>query len=84
MVGRKVAGETFLVPIFGKVADMKGLFALNSVSSFIWERLDGTRDVAALAAAVVEEFEVDEPIATADLREILETFRGHGFIEGEV
>lgn len=83
MVARKVAGETFLIPIFGKVADMKGLFALNSVGSFIWERLDGTSDVAALSTAVVEEFEVDESVATADVREILEAFRGHGFIEGQ-
>jgi hypothetical protein len=83
VVARKVAGETFLVPIFGRVADMKGLFALNPVGSFIWERLDGTRDVGELSAAVVEEFEVDEPVAIADLREILEAFRGHGFIEAE-
>lgn len=81
MVARKVAGETFLVPIFGKVADMKGLFALNSVASFIWERLDGKADLPALSAAVVAEFEVEELVATTDLREILETFRRHGFIE---
>lgn len=81
VVARRIAGETFLIAICGSVADLKGLFALNSVSTFIWDSLDGTRDVPALTAAVVEEFEVEGAVAEADLRETLETLSGHGFIE---
>lgn len=81
VVARRVAGETFLVPVRGRLADLKGLYALNSVGSFIWERIDGNTDVPGLADAVAGEFEVAADKAEEDVAEMVSVLRGHGFVE---
>ena len=81
VVERQVAGEAFLVPIRGRLADIKGLYALNTVGSFIWGRIDGQTDLAGLARAVAESFDVSAAIAVADTEELLGTLREHGFVE---
>jgi hypothetical protein len=82
VVDRRVAGETFLVPIRGSLAELKGLYALNTVGSFLWERIDGRTDAAGLARAVAEAFEVSAEVAAADTAELLATLRERGLIEG--
>ena len=63
-----------------KVVDGEGLIVhsrtgsyhvLNPVGTHVWQLLDGTRDVHALARAVAEEFEVDPAQAEADVREFV-------------
>jgi hypothetical protein len=66
VVRREVAGETFLVPIHGHLADLQELFVLNEVGSWLWERLDGERSLDDLAAGLRTEFEVDEAQALGD------------------
>ena len=81
VVGRRIADEVFLVPIRGTLADLRGIYALDPVSAFIWERLDGVTEVEEVARAVTGEFAVDLDTAIADVREFLGTLRGHGFVE---
>ncbi len=45
IVSREIAGETILVPIKGKLADMQRIFALENVSEYIWQQLDGEKKV---------------------------------------
>ncbi len=68
---RRIAGETLIVPIRGKLADMQRIFTLNPVAEFVWEQLDGRKDFDALRAAVVAGFDVDEARADADLCELV-------------
>jgi hypothetical protein len=65
VVRREVAGETFLVPIHGRLADLKELFVLNDVGSWVWEHLDG-RDLDELTAGLCAEFETDAMQARED------------------
>ena len=44
-VTREVAGETLIVPLRGKLADMQRIFALDAVAAFIWQNLDGQQDL---------------------------------------
>ncbi len=67
ILDRKVAGETFLVPVRGKLADLQRIFALNPVAEFIWSKIDGRQSLAQIAAAIAEEFEVDEAKAKGDI-----------------
>lgn len=71
VVQREVAGETFLVPIHGHVADLQELFVLNEVGRFLWDRLDGSTSVDDLVGAVVAEFEVGEVQARRDVEAFL-------------
>jgi hypothetical protein len=64
---REIAGEVFLVPIRGRLADLQELFVLNPVGEWIWERLDGSRPTTALADDMARAFKVERDEAAADL-----------------
>lgn len=71
VVQREVAGETFLVPIRGHLAQMQELFALNEVGRWLWERLDGERGLEDLVVGLTAEFDVDEVQARQDILRFL-------------
>lgn len=70
IVSRRIAGELFLVPIRGKMADMKGIFALNSVAGYVWEEFGGKK-LDEIRSNVIRTFEVEKEQAEADLREFI-------------
>ena len=76
VVMRDIAGQTFLVPIRGTLAELQDLFVVNEVGQWVWLRLDGTRSAQQLAAEACVEFDVSPDEALADvetfLREVLE------------
>ena len=78
---RQIAGETIIVPIRGKLADMQNIFAVNAVAGFIWERMDGQNTVDQLARAVAGHFEVHEDQARVDVLEFVNELSGAGLIE---
>ena len=67
ILGRTAAGEAFLIPIRGKLADLQRIFALSPVAEFIWSQTDGKRTLAEIAANIAGEFDVDEARAREDL-----------------
>ncbi|HET8945625.1 MAG TPA: PqqD family protein [Candidatus Polarisedimenticolia bacterium] len=72
VVAREIAGQHLLVPIRSGIAGIDCLFTADEVGSFLYARLDGRRDAAALAALVAEEFDVAEERALRDVLEFLE------------
>jgi hypothetical protein len=81
VVTRSVAGETLLVPVCGKLADLQEIFSLTPVAAFIWEQLDGTRDVEAVAAKVTEQYEAGEEDVRSDCTEFVGRLLSAGLIE---
>ncbi|MBQ8619669.1 MAG: PqqD family protein [Clostridia bacterium] len=65
---RQIAGENILVPCGEAAKRINGLINLNSTAAFIWKNLDETENLDALAAKVMEEFEVDEETAKRDVQ----------------
>ena len=82
VVDRRIAGERFLVPIRGTLADLRGIFLLDEVGAFVWDRIDGRATVEEIGQAVSAEFEVETGTATADAESFLRELTGHGFVEG--
>jgi len=72
VVYRKINGEYLLIPLTGNIADMDSLYRLTETGAFIWELIDGERDISDIAAKIVEEFDVEPEIAEKDA---LEFFR---------
>jgi hypothetical protein len=70
-VSRRVGDEFVLVPICAVPAQMDSLYVLNEVAARTWELLDGTRTVADICTAIVDEFEVDRDEAERDLIDLL-------------
>jgi len=70
VVCRRVATEIFLVPIRQNVREV-GLFTMNEVAAFVWDRLDGRHTIEDLTREVVNEFEVDAGTAARDIETLL-------------
>ena len=81
IVCRAIAGETILVPVHGRTADMQRIFSLNPTAAFIWSLLDGVRDTGQILEQVVAEFAVERDVARADLRRLLDDAREQGLLE---
>lgn len=64
---RKVADCYVVVPIGAAVAEFNGMINLNDVGAFLWRQLENETTPEAVLAAMLEEYEVDEAIAKADL-----------------
>lgn len=81
IVSRAIAGETILVPIKGKLADMQRIFSLSPVASYIWDRIDGEKSLAMVLDEVNAGFDVAETEAERDLREFVDELLEAGLIE---
>jgi hypothetical protein len=70
IVTRKIAGELFLVPIRGKVADMQRIFTLNPVAEYIWQEID-KQNLNDIRKGVLARFDVEEERADVDISEFI-------------
>ncbi len=72
LVFRNVGGEAMIIPIRGKLADMRNIYALTTVAEFVWKRLDENVSVENILDAIVSEFDVTREIADQDLQELFD------------
>jgi hypothetical protein len=62
VVAREIEGEMIIVPLATGIGDMEDeLYTLNDTGKAIWEKLDGARTLAQIAAELADEY--DAPIA---------------------
>ena len=80
LVKRDVAGDTILVPVGKTVYESNGLFILNDLGAFLWDRLPEAEGEEALIQAVLEEYEVAEEVAAQDIKEFLDKLRELGIV----
>lgn len=78
---REIAGEVFLVPIRGRLADLQELFVLDPVGEWVWQRLDGSSTLESLAEELVTAFEVEPPVAALDLEGFIGELAEAGLLE---
>lgn len=81
IVARKIADETILVPIRGKLADMQRIFSLNPVAEFIWTHIEKEIPVEKILNLVIHEFDVEEKEAKEDLVALIDDFLTENLIE---
>jgi hypothetical protein len=72
IVARDIAGQHLLVPIRSGIAGIDCLYTADEVGSFLYARLDGRRDAAALASELCVAFDVTPDRALPDVIEFLE------------
>lgn len=75
LIKRDVAGDIILVPVGKTVYDSNGLFVLNSMGSFLWDRLPQAESEEDLLLAVLEKYDVTREIAARDIATFLEKLR---------
>ena len=67
-VFRRIENETILVPIKDNVGDMGSIYSLNEIGAFIWEQLDGRRNLEAVNDKIMDAYEVPHQRAETDLK----------------
>ncbi len=77
---QSVAGQTVVLPDMGAV-DMDMMITLNDTGRFLWERLEQETTVDALVAALLADYDVQEPQARAAVEGFIQKLEGHGLLD---
>lgn len=77
---RKIAGDTVLVPVGEASLKLNGIISLNPTGELIWTGLEQGKDRAAILADILEEYDVTEEEAAADLDAYLNELKKNGLI----
>jgi hypothetical protein len=83
VVTREIVGETILVPIRGKLADMQRIFTLNDVGAYIWSHLNGSKDLEDICQGIETDFDVSREQAEKDLKEFISELLEAGLVMGD-
>jgi hypothetical protein len=67
IVTRKTGSEYVLVPVANNIADMNSVYTLNEPGAFIWELINGKRNIEEIINALSEEYDVDHDSAEKDV-----------------
>lgn len=67
LIKREIAGDVILVPVGKTVMESNGLFVLNELGTFLWDRILEAENEVDLVSAVLEEYEVTPETAAADV-----------------
>ena len=84
IVARKIRGSFFLIDISDNYSgDQCAIYEINETGMFIWEQINGARDieelVALLKAAVIDD--VDPQLLRDDVTEFIDTLIMKRFVE---
>jgi hypothetical protein len=72
VVTRKTGDEYVLVPVTNNIADMNSVYTLNETGAFIWEHINGKRNVEDIINAVTTEYNIDNETAKDDVFSFIE------------
>lgn len=78
---RQVAGSYIIVAVSDKAADFDGIVTLNEVGAFLWKQLEQGATEASLLTSMLEEYDVDEATAKADLDKFLAKAKAGNFLD---
>ena len=72
IVTRKTGNEYVLVPVTNNIADMNSVYTLNETGAFIWEQIDGKRNVEEIIFALTENYDIVKINAECDVFTFIE------------
>ena len=64
---KKIAGSYMVVPVRSRAVDFSGIIKLSESGAFLWKVLENGADREELIKALLDEYEVDEATAAADV-----------------
>ena len=75
VVTRKTGNEYVLVPVTNNIADMNSVYTLNETGAFIWEQINGKRNIEEIISLLTEEYDIDNKKAEEDLFSFIDNMR---------
>jgi hypothetical protein len=80
-VSRRVVGETVLVPIRRKKADLDCIYSLNETAAYTWENFNGVLSLSEICDRIVAAYSITSQEASQDLLELVTNLSEIGAIE---
>jgi Coenzyme PQQ synthesis protein D (PqqD) len=81
VVSRRVAGETLIVPVRGKVGDLASIYSFNQTGSLIWQSMESPKTLRELISDVQREYAVAREQAEKDVKQFLQDTLSVGLVE---
>ena len=81
VVSRRIAGETLIVPVRGKVGDLASIYSFNATGSLLWQALESPQNLAGLIDVVQAEYAVEREQAERDVKQFLQDTVSVGLVE---
>lgn len=78
---KNIVDEWIVMPTGSNIKNFEGAIVLNDVSAFIWQQLENPISREDILQAVLEEYDIDEQTAAADLDGFLEILEGLGILQ---
>ena len=80
-VMREVMGETLLIPVGETALAFNGMITLDPVSALIWKGVEAGQSKSDILTAMLDTFDVEEAVASADLDDFLAQMEKAGLLQ---
>ena len=77
---RDIAGQKVVLPVGEAAEQFNGMIRLNDTGIYLWTLLEQDTTEDALLSAMLQDYEIDEETARADIRRFVETLRRAGIL----
>ena len=78
---KKIADSYIVVPVRTRAVDFSGIIKLSESGAFLWNILEAGATKDELIAKMLEEYEVDEATAAADIDRFIDKLREADLLE---
>ena len=78
---KKIGGSYMVVPVRTRAADFAGIIKLSESGAFLWKLLEKGADREELIAKMLEEYDVDEATAAADIDRFIAKLKDADLLE---
>ena len=78
---KKIAGNNVVIPVRKQAVDFSGIIKLSESGAFLWEQLENGCDREELVARLLDEYQVDEATAKADVDRFIGRLNEVGLLE---
>ena len=80
-VVRTIANESVVVALGAASKSFNGMIKLNDTGRLLWDKLSEGCEIADLKKVLLDEYDVDEEIVTADVMRFVDTLKGANILE---
>ena len=80
VIHREIAGEHILIPSGELALRCNGLYAITELGAEIWEYLKEGKTLSEIKTVLLETYDVEEAVLTADMEEFLQMLRKNTLI----
>ncbi len=78
-----VGGERVVVPVGARTKDFKGMIRLNGTAAFLWEHMQQDFTKESVVAALLEQYDVTEELASSTVDTFIATLRDANLLDAD-